>query len=345
MGHKPTASTTSATQPSAAAAIVTAHKAKEASEQSTPAPPSPKTATPKPAPPKSPLRATTVSPPAATKDDEDSEDDETAARNAVLALAALEREADADAMGQTLAPGSAGPEDKVVSQERGGESVEAGAIHAPVSKGPSPSGGMRGRSSGLPTHETIAETDDEEDWDLIDAPTNGDTVPSEANGGKGQNLFARGVVDTYRLLRRQDSTRLGPGSGGPSTPTRPFSRLSRRQRNHLHRSSRGDLTSGSAASLDSTQNINTPSRGPMTPSSSTNIGAGGPGASSVTFEDQQQSPLGANGASAITPMAARLSASIASSEDVNHSAGPMSTDRRQSRIKRRFTTFFEQATR
>lgn len=369
-------------QPSPAAAIVNAHKAKHAPEKE--AAPSPAKVGPTPASPRSQEEQTTLPPvqetakAAAPVDGEDSEDDETAARNALRALAALEREASADTMSQTSASVSTRPtsigvtQDERAMSDKGGMSSDDFVGTGPASsnstavsggqKGTSPSGPLRGRTSGLPTHETIAETDDEEeDWDLIDTPRNGDAVPSEANGGRGQNLFSRGVVDTYRLLRRQDSTRLGPGSGigGMSTPPRPFSRLSRRHRNHLQRPSRGDLTSGSAASLDSTSasntNANTSSRALMTPSSSTNIGGSNTNnnASTVTFDDQQaQGTVSANAASAAgvaaPPALGRLSASIASSEDVHQSGGltlSNTGDKRQSRIKRRFTTFFEQAAR
>lgn len=334
---------------------------------------------------------------------EDSEDDETAARNALRALAALEREASGETTSQTSASVSTHPTsiglsgDEKASSDRGAStSDEAGA--GPISGLPATGGSgllaaTRGRTSGLPTQETIAETDDEEeDWDVIDAPSNGGLVPSEANGGRGQNLFSRGVVDTYRLLRRQDSTRVGGGSsspGGLATPPRPFSRLSRRHRNnHLHRPSRGDLTSGSAASLESASattssaNVNIlGSRSVMTPSASANVardGINNNNASTVTFDEGEGGGGGAGARGSLSlaapitsvPAAGRMSGSGTSSEDVHrqgsiaaaaaptgdtlavpssNSGGAIGTgagnpsDKRQSRIKRRFTTFFEQA--
>ncbi|CAO1621084.1 unnamed protein product [Sympodiomycopsis kandeliae] len=390
------AATTSA-QPSPAAAIINAHKAKNASKDSnnsahaTPRKPTVKdkeVPSPKPhdTPKAAPAAARPVTPPRDPQPEqqpasEESEDEETATRNAVLALAALEREASAENMSQNSAsvstqPTSIGVAEDKDSVERVGSIPDESISNVTATKTAAASTPSRARSSGLPTtHETIAETDDEdEDWDLIDNIANGNAAPSETNGGRGQNLFARGVVDTYRLLRRQDSSRLGPTGGvstpGMSTPPRPFSRLSRRHKT-LHRPSRGDLTSGSAASLESASNAQqTQSRGLMTPSSSVNVGVNSApaqqvgmnnNASIVTFEDQQGSSTQAP-PSMLPAGNGRVSASLASSEEVGQSGVPegptlaltpsatfesnnANNDKRQSRIKRRFTTFFEQATR
>lgn len=85
---------------------------------------------------------------------------------------------------------------------------------------------------------------------MVDVPAAGEEIMSEVNGGKGQNLFARGVVDTYRLLRRQESSRL-PMS--PGYATRPFNRLSRRQRGSTRDLKTGTSpnVNGSAVSLGS----------------------------------------------------------------------------------------------
>jgi serine/threonine protein kinase len=160
----------------------------------------------------------------------DSEDDNAAAMAAVAALDHLEREAAASEaamsspsqMSTSTHPTSikgsddlvkAVPDTPTKSTNRGGNLTSL--LARPSS------------TAGQPA--TIAEADredEDEDWDMVDAPAADESYPTEANGGKGQNLFARGVVDTYRLLRRQESSRLPLGA---SYSGRTLNRLSRRQ--------------------------------------------------------------------------------------------------------------------
>ena len=145
----------------------------------------------------------------------ESEDDEEAARAAVAALAHLEREATAD-----LGPLSTDP---LPNRRNGTISGEEDEAEKHKSK-PAARATRSSRAGMQPQVAVSAGTDDEEedDWDMIDGTT--ENLRSELNGGRGQNLFARGVVDTYRLLRRQEPTRQ-PASPG----SKALHRLSRRQ--------------------------------------------------------------------------------------------------------------------
>lgn len=196
--------------------------------------------------------------------DNDSEDDDSAARDALMALAVLEQEASAES--SMLSQGSTATSTQPTSVSTDTHSDDA--IWQSKTKSGRVKSSSVARSSAA--HEAIVETEDEgdveggdeaddasedDDWDLIDATSGGQARPSEMNGSRGQNLFARGVVDTYRLLRRQDSTRLTPSTSANSSSGRPFGRLRQKRAaaaaGALHRPSRGDLTSGSAASLES----------------------------------------------------------------------------------------------
>lgn len=162
----------------------------------------------------------------------DSEDDDAAARAAVAALDHLEREA-AESEAALSSPSQLSASTHPTSFKGSDDAGKQNSRHTQAS------------SSGLPA-EPIAETEKEEeddDWDMVDAATAGEPIHSEINGGKGQNLFARGVVDTYRLLRRQESSRLPMSSG---YATRPFNRLARRQRGSVR-----DLKARNAAAGNS----------------------------------------------------------------------------------------------
>lgn len=266
--------------------------------------------------------------------EEDSEDDETAARNALLALAALEREAsgesstataatisttastDPTSIGDTSSSDNAPVRAKAKTRRKGGRtaSTRDTIVETDGENADGEDGG--GDTSSSDDDDDDGDTDDDDDWDLIDVPTGGHA--SEINGSRGQNLFARGVVDTYRLLRRQDSTRLTPSTSVNSGSTRPFSRLRQRKAAsaNLCRPSRGDLTSGSAASIESG---NTGSASPVASKSVGTLGDVGEGADD----------------------GARVSTSTPSAS-TNIPAGSKSLS--SSRIKRRFTTFFEHTT-
>lgn len=65
------------------------------------------------------------------------------------------------------------------------------------------------------------EDDEDDDWDLVEKPRDG---RGEQNGSRGTTLFARGVVDRYRLgvLKKKESRASGLSGSGMSTP-RSFS--------------------------------------------------------------------------------------------------------------------------
>jgi serine/threonine protein kinase len=286
--------------------------------------------------------------------DDDDEDDDSAARAAVAALAHLESEASAD--GSTSnASVSTQPTSTGVSRERLGPSGRAtpdGSVDG------LPSAGAAGKSraalsaGGLPAHDTIDETDDEdEDWDMVDLGSAAEgPLKSEINGGKGANLFARGVVDTYRMLRRQESSARSPLPASTSSSSRPFNRLSRRQpssRRSMARPSSGNLTSGSAVSLDSSSAaVLPPSRSGAAAAAALSgddegerdasllAGADVSSPSSRTPRDSAQAPASAPSLERRSATA-RPSPSVASSDDVH--SQERSSRQRLKKIKR-FTT-------
>jgi serum/glucocorticoid-regulated kinase 2 len=180
----------------------------------------------------------------------ESEDDITAARAAVLALDQLEREAaDAEASLINPPPPIPSPQQASMTPPAPIAATPNGKDALNIKKFAGSSTATKVRLAPKPAVVTDDEGDD--DWDMIDAPVAGEGVTaSELNGGKGQNLFARGVVDTYRLLRRQDTSRL------PSTPSygsmnRPFNRLrkSRSTMRNLRPRTSDQNGNGSAISL------------------------------------------------------------------------------------------------
>ncbi|CAO1629229.1 unnamed protein product [Parajaminaea phylloscopi] len=294
-------------------------------------------------PPPPPRPTVVVAPP-----EEDSEDDESAARNALLALAALEREAN----GGSVTPGSA-QGTPVPASSPPDVSSESASSRPKGRKGPS-------RAARAPhprerIHETDAEdadadeadgddTDDEADtedeWDLVDAPVGGHA--SESNGTRGQNLFSRGVVDTYRLLRRQDSTRITPSTSANSSSARPFSRLRQRKgpSASLQRPSRGDLTSGSAASLESGHT----GTGTAASVAANRSGNSGVALGHVAEADNDDDGRPSDKEAPTAPARASASATAIAATNGNGNGSKL-TSSSSSRIKRRFTTFFEQTTR
>lgn len=308
--------------------------------------------------------------------EEDEEDDESAARAAVAALAHLESEAAlADISNGDSTVTSMPSERSVDSSTSQLTSEPAQAANEPSKTGSSAAKvARRGpASSGLPAHATIAEADGDdeeeadEDWDMIDAPAS-DAMQSELNGGKGQNLFARGVVDTYRLLRRQDSSRVPASPSYSSSSSRPFNRLSRRQvssRRNLKVNNNNDasrLTSGSAASLASSNaksgaEDETPEverDAPLATSATINeedgedaaaaAGGGNGNLPSLTTgttsaDSAQQNGNSAKPASSTARQRKAGSPSVASSDDLPANSGNKA---RLKKIKR-FTSFFENA--
>lgn len=352
------------------------------------------------------------------QDECDDEDEEMAARAAIMALDVLEREASIDADASPSNESRAAtmtPLTSYAPSQDGKSSVQSQDDPVAPISGLQPAGSPgRGQnakirvvtpSPGRP-QDTILETDDEDDgerededeeWDIVEP---GPTASSDINGGKGQNLFARGVVDTYRMLRRQESARqgsMGPSSvagGGSGTlaSSRPFSRLGR-QRKELHRPSKGDLTSGSAASLESSSApassggaLRQFSSGPRSdglprsqskergnkdgssvpidgllapPQGSGQSGTGSPETTSAesnrgstsNSDDKQQDGDGTKGTMHNNKTNDNLMNTAPSATPNGQKSNGTTTtnggtmDRRQSRIKRRFTTFFEQAAR
>ncbi len=174
--------------------------------------------------------------------DDDSEDEDAAARAAVAALARLESEADAELQAHSSPSAVSSSTDPTsLKARRDASSAATSVSDGHSAAGPAEAEKQRASKPKGLSRQAIEETDDEEeDWDLIDGKA--EAIRSEANGGKGQNLFSRGVVDTYRLLRRQETTRQ-PGS--PSG-VKALQRLSRRQRSGTERLSKTQLRQGSA---------------------------------------------------------------------------------------------------
>ncbi|PWN33521.1 kinase-like protein [Meira miltonrushii] len=245
------------------------------------------------------------------------DDDDAAARAAVAALDHLEREAALSEANLSNPP----------TPLRGGTKDEARS--ASPTKPPRSATQQKTVKIGVPPA-TITEADreeDDDDWDMVDAPTTGEQYMSEINGGKGQNLFARGVVDTYRLLRRQESSRLplAPSYSGRST----FNRLSRKQKPS------GRESGGSVSTKGRTSNAN-----------SGNLNVGNESAVSLGSKNGNEGHLSATGANnesdasldEASQQTKAGSPSLASSDEVN------SADRlKQQKIKKmkRFTNFFE----
>jgi serine/threonine protein kinase len=334
------------------------------------------------------------------------EDDDTATREAVFALAALEQQASQDQ--SVLSADGATTTSTLASSAAGHDAESQARLSKSYSRGVQSTGA-------LPTtrEETVGDADDEDDgeeeeeWDLVDAAVpssaSGRGLPSDVNGGKGQNLFARGVVDTYRMLRRQDSMRPtgGSASGSGTIPPRPFSRLANRRKGanastEMTRPSKADLKSGSVVSLDSSGNVASNRRGSAVKDAPSKIAAeggaegggrrpsegaarasaGAPGADSTSdsarpsgeaaaaessvkamaastipdlngssFAAVSSPPSAAAAANAANASAATAVAAAASNGGSAHTNGNGDLQKRQSRIRRRFTTFFEQAAR
>lgn len=328
------------------------------------------------------------------------EDDDTATREAVFALAALERQASQDQ--SVLSADGTTTTSTLTTSAADHEQDNQARLSKSYSRGLQSTGA-------LPTtrEETVGDADDEDDgeeeeeWDLVDtavpSSTSGRGLPSDVNGGKGQNLFARGVVDTYRMLRRQDSMRPTGGSaaGSGTIPPRPFSRLAGRRKGaaasaEMTRPSQADLKSGSVVLLDSSGNVASNGRGgsavkDVASKTAANGGTGGAGrhateavartstgaAGAESTSDSarpsgEAAVEGAAGGGAKTSIASTPSdpnvssapSASAAASAVNaamtasasnggsiHANGNGDLQKRQSRIRRRFTTFFEQAAR
>ncbi|KAK0520740.1 hypothetical protein OC835_007113 [Tilletia horrida] len=186
----------------------------------------------------SPAKSRVVSAPVNLGNDDDDDDDDSAARAAVAALDRLEREA------ETMdSQSSAGISSRPTSSTLDTTFSENGETSLPARKLIT-----RFTSNAIDERKNGGEEEDE-DWDLLDIDA---TIGSEVNGGKGTSLWARGVVDTYRLLRRNESSK-GSEPSSPSLHTSSSYRLLRRK--DTNRSS---------------SNSNSNSKSPSLPASSSN---------------------------------------------------------------------------
>ncbi|SNX84912.1 probable serine/threonine protein kinase B-related Ukb1 [Melanopsichium pennsylvanicum] len=269
------------------------------------------------------------------------EDDEAAARAAAAVLAQLEHEASVEA--SSIAGSSAAEplhSDPVQphSREATTNTSDSQSDHSASQIQSSPASSYASRSAvprkmapsavGRPSNGAIRESDHEDDdWDMVELSGPDGKLKSELNGGKGTNLFARGVVDTYRLLRRQESSRIPPSSSHSSTTGRPFNRLGKR------RNGQGIMMRSKA------------SFGELTTASSLNP-------VSVEGDSDKADAIDKAAAKLTAPLNGRLSALSASSNtELNRrsAASPSLSGseetKHQARLKKikRFTTFFEPA--
>lgn len=277
-----------------------------------------------------------TSEPVSKKQVSEEDDDDAAARAAVAALDHLEREAALSEANLSNPP----------TPSRGGTKDETRST-SPTKQ---PRGASLQKTVKIDVQPaTITEADREEeddDWDMVDAPTTGEQYMSEINGGKGQNLFARGVVDTYRLLRRQESSRLplAPSYSGRST----FNRLSRKQKSS-GRESGGSLSTKGRTSNANSGNLNVGNESAVSLGSKNgnegHLSATGANNESDASLGQSGTPIASAVPNTLTPSVDEAnqqtkagSPSLASSDEVN------SADRlKQQKIKKmkRFTNFFE----
>uniref|UniRef100_V5GFZ5 non-specific serine/threonine protein kinase n=1 Tax=Kalmanozyma brasiliensis (strain GHG001) TaxID=1365824 RepID=V5GFZ5_KALBG len=174
----------------------------------------------------------------------DEEDDESAARNAAAVLAHLEHEASMEADSMTglsaLDNTQSEPAQPHSRDATTTTSDSQSSDHSASQAQSSPASSYAGRSAvprktvpsaiGRPSNGAIRESEHEdEDWDMVEVSGPDGELKTELNGGRGANLFSRGVVDTYRLLRRQESSRIPPSASQSSTSGRPFNRLGKRR--------------------------------------------------------------------------------------------------------------------
>ena len=273
------------------------------------------------------------------------EDDEAAARNAAAVLAQLEHEAsmEASSLAGTVPSEAAQPH----SRDATTNTSDSQSDHSASQVQSSPASSYASRSAaprkvapsavGRPSNGAIRESDHEdEDWDMVELSGPDGELKSELNGGRGTNLFARGVVDTYRLLRRQESTRMSPSLSQSSTSSRPFNRLGKRRNGGQGmtlmrpKASTGQLTAASS--------VNAMARADVTDA-----------ADEVDDGDKDAIEKTAAQLSATGGRASVLSAS--SNTDINRgsAASPSLSgseeNKHQARMKKikRFTTFFEPA--
>ncbi|KAJ1018848.1 hypothetical protein NDA16_004652 [Ustilago loliicola] len=280
------------------------------------------------------------------------EDDEAAARAAAAVLAQLEHEASMEAAsmaGSSTAGAVLSDPVQPHSREATTNTSDSQSDHSGASQvQSSPASSYASRSAaprkmvpsavGRPSNGAIHESDEDDDWDMVELSGPDGVLKSELNGGKGTNLFARGVVDTYRLLRRQESSRIPPSSSHSSTSSRPFNRLGKRRNGQGGVSMRSKPSTGE---LTTASSLNTVARADATTT-----------ASSTQDEGEGEKDAIEKVAAKLSAPSGRLSALSASSNtDLNRrsAASPSLSgseeNKHQARLKKikRFTTFFETA--
>ncbi|SJX63560.1 serine/threonine protein kinase B-related Ukb1 [Sporisorium reilianum f. sp. reilianum] len=271
------------------------------------------------------------------------EDDEAAARNAAAVLAQLEHEASMEASSLAcMSAIGAAPGDAVQPHSRDAttNTSDSQSDHSASQVQSSPASSYAGQSAaprkmapsavGRPSNGAIRESDHEdEDWDMVELSGPDGELKSELNGGRGTNLFARGVVDTYRLLRRQESTRIPASLSHSSTSSRPFNRLGKRRNGQgmaLMRSkaSLGQLTAAGSIDTIARADATAADEKDAIEKAAAQLSATGGRASMLSASSNTE----LNRRSAASP-------SLSGSEENKHQA-------RLKKIKR-FTTFFEPA--
>ncbi|SPO26517.1 probable serine/threonine protein kinase B-related Ukb1 [Ustilago trichophora] len=278
------------------------------------------------------------------------EDDEAAARAAAAVLAQLEHEASMEASsiaGSSAVDAVHSDPLQPHSREATTNTSDSQSDHSTSQVQSSPASSYASRSAaprkmvpsavGRPSHGAIRESDHEDDdWDMVELSGPDGELKSELNGGKGTNLFARGVVDTYRLLRRQESVRMPASSSHSSTSSRPFHRLGKRRNGQGLASMRPKASTGE---LTTASSLNTIARTDATITQD-----------EITADDEKDTIEKA--AAKLTAPSGRASALSASSNaELNRrsAASPSLSgseeNKHQARLKKikRFTTFFEPA--
>lgn len=259
------------------------------------------------------------------------EEDDSDVRAAAAVLAQLEHEASMEAA--SVAGATAHSREATTTASDSQSDFSATQVQSsPASSYASRTGAPRKvapSAVGRPSHGVIRESDHEDDdWDMVELSGPDGELKSELNGGKGTNLFARGVVDTYRLLRRQDTSRIPTSGSHSSTSSRPFNRLGKRREGHggasmRSRASRGELTAASSVNTIA-QGEQGEARDAAVEQAAEKMAASGGRASALSASSNTQ----LNRRSAASP-------SLSGSEETKHQA-------RLKKIKR-FTTFFEPA--
>ncbi|CDS00983.1 hypothetical protein [Sporisorium scitamineum] len=292
--------------------------------------------------------ARSTQPPIADVSIAEDEDDEAAARNAAAVLAQLEHEASMEAFSLAgMSAIGAAPGDAIQPHSRDAttNTSDSQSDHSVSQVQSSPASSYASRSAaprrmapsavGRPSNGAIRESDHEdEDWDMVELSGPDGELKSELNGGRGTNLFARGVVDTYRLLRRQESTRMSPSLSHSSTSSRPFNRLGKRRNGQGMALMRSKASTGQLTTAGS---INTIAQADATAAS----GDDADGEKDAAIE-KAAAQLSATGGRA-SVLSAWSNTELNRRSEASPSLSGSEENKHQARLKKikRFTTFFE----